>query len=68
MEDHRNWTDASFKTYVRPLALPWPYALPAGEGVTQSVTVTLRGTARRSGRSPGRETVEVKLGGWTLDG
>ena len=22
MEDHRNWTDASFKTYVRPLALP----------------------------------------------
>jgi hypothetical protein len=27
MEDHRNWTDASFKTYVRPLALPWPYTL-----------------------------------------
>ena len=23
MEDQRNWTDASFKTYVRPLALPW---------------------------------------------
>jgi D-apionolactonase len=63
MEDHRNWTDASFKTYVRPLALPWPYTLPAGEAVTQSVTVTLRGTARRSGRSAGRETVEVKLGG-----
>ena len=63
MEDHRNWTDASFKTYVRPLALPWPYTLPAGEAVTQSVTVTLGGTARRSGRSAGRETVEVKLGG-----
>jgi hypothetical protein len=30
MEDHRNWTDASFKTYVRPLALPWPYTLKAG--------------------------------------
>ena len=29
MEDHRNWTDASFKTYVRPLALPWPYTLPS---------------------------------------
>src|SRR5690606_35017047 len=25
MEDQRNWSDASFKTYVRPLALPWPY-------------------------------------------
>src|SRR5581483_7677868 len=24
MEDHRNWTDASFKTYGTPLRLPWP--------------------------------------------
>ena len=24
MEDQRNWSDASYKTYVRPLALPWP--------------------------------------------
>ena len=31
MEDQRNWTDASYKTYVRPLALPWPYTLRAGE-------------------------------------
>ncbi len=30
MEDQRNWTDASYKTYVRPLALPWPYTLAAG--------------------------------------
>ncbi len=30
MEDHRNWSDASFKTYVRPLALPWPYTLQRG--------------------------------------
>ena len=37
MEDHRNWSDASFKTYVRPLALPWPYTLKAGEPVKQSV-------------------------------
>ena len=33
MEDQRNWTDASYKTYVRPLALPWPYTIPAGQGV-----------------------------------
>jgi len=31
MEDQRNWTDASYKTYVRPLALPWPYTLAKGE-------------------------------------
>lgn len=37
MEDHRNWSDASFKTYVRPLALPWPYVLPPGESGQQRV-------------------------------
>ena len=39
MEDHRNWTDASFKTYVRPLVLPWPYTLKAGEVVKQAIKV-----------------------------
>ncbi len=29
MEDQRNWSDASYKTYVRPLALPWPYVMAA---------------------------------------
>jgi hypothetical protein len=43
MEDHRNWTDASFKTYSRPLASPWPFTLSAGERVAQSVTLTLDG-------------------------
>lgn len=45
MEDQRNWTDASYKTYVRPLALPWPYRIEAGEGVNQQITVTLSGGA-----------------------
>jgi hypothetical protein len=45
MEDHRNWTDASFKTYVRPLVLPWPYTLKAGEEVKQSIKVKLNGSA-----------------------
>ncbi len=39
-EDHRNWLDASFKTYVRPLHLPYPYTLGAGETCRQSVTVS----------------------------
>jgi len=39
MEDQRNWTDASFKTYSRPLALPFPYAISAGERVQQSVVL-----------------------------
>jgi hypothetical protein len=45
MEDQRNWTDASYKTYVRPLALPWPYTLAAGTELEQAVTVTVEGRA-----------------------
>ncbi len=39
MEDQRNWSDASFKTYSRPLELPWPFTLEAGATTTQSVTL-----------------------------
>lgn len=38
-EDQRNWSDASFKTYGRPLALPFPYTLSEGETVRQAVDV-----------------------------
>jgi hypothetical protein len=41
MEDQRNWSDASYKTYVRPLALPWPYQIPAGEPVHQRIVLTI---------------------------
>ena len=45
MEDHRNWSDASFKTYSRPIGLPYPYRLEAGTPTQQSVTVTVRDAA-----------------------
>ncbi|WP_203582430.1 hypothetical protein [Microbacterium hibisci] len=44
MEDQRNWTDASYKTYSRPLASPFPYTLRAGERVVQSVDLAVTGT------------------------
>lgn len=37
MEDQRNWSDASYKTYVRPLELPWPYKLASGVPAVQRV-------------------------------
>jgi hypothetical protein len=43
MEDQRNWSDASYKTYVRPLALPWPYVLSARKPQTQTVTLRFSG-------------------------
>jgi hypothetical protein len=48
MEDQRNWTDGSYKTYVRPLALPWPYLLKKGERFGQSVDVAVRATSNAS--------------------
>ncbi len=37
MEDQRNWLDASFKTYCRPLELPYPVRLRPGDCVEQTV-------------------------------
>ena len=42
MEDQRQWGDASFKTYVRPLALPWPYVLQDGARFEQAVRLRWR--------------------------
>ncbi|EWY41028.1 hypothetical protein N825_30540 [Skermanella stibiiresistens SB22] len=43
MEDQRNWTDASYKTYVRPLSLPTPYTIQAGTRLTQAVRLEVTG-------------------------
>ncbi|MBL8575702.1 MAG: hypothetical protein JNK47_00625 [Mesorhizobium sp.] len=53
MEDQRNWTDASYKTYVRPLALPWPYRIEAGETVEQKITLTIKGAPKATARQGG---------------
>lgn len=61
-EDQRNWGDASFKTYVRPLARPFPYILPAGIPVRQSVTLTFAGPLP-SAAPDTTDEVRVVLGG-----
>ena len=62
MEDQRNWTDASYKTYVRPLALPHPYPLPAGETLRQSVELSFEGSAPAGSVESGAAPVTVRLG------
>ena len=53
MEDQRNWTDASYKTFCTPLRLPFPVEIQAGTRVEQSITLKLVGTALAP--SPGRK-------------
>lgn len=55
MEDQRNWTDASYKTYVRPLALPWPYTLPAGNVARQTVRLDFSGRPETAQAPAGRD-------------
>lgn len=43
MEDQRNWTDASYKTYSTPLRLPYPAPIAKGDRVWQRVTVEATG-------------------------
>ncbi len=49
-EDQRNWTDASYKTYSRPLRLPFPFRVAQGDRVCQSVGLSLKAAALRAAR------------------
>lgn len=42
MEDQRNWTDASFKTFCTPLSRPFPVQVNPGDVVQQSVELRVR--------------------------
>jgi hypothetical protein len=56
MEDQRNWTDASYKTYCTPLAVPFPVEVKAGDKIQQSVSISLDGQ--------GSDTDEVSDDDW----
>ena len=64
MEDQRNWTDASFKTYCTPLNLPFPVEVLKGTRVSQSITVTLKhgaGELASAGQKPVQGPISVVL-------
>ncbi len=62
MEDQRNWSDASYKTYVRPLALPWPYVLPAGQPVRQTISLIIIDEGKIPAVAASTEPVRIELG------
>lgn len=62
MEDQRNWTDASYKTYCTPLALPFPVETKTGDTVRQSVRVSLERTlSEREKARPEAESAEEMI-------
>ena len=58
-EDHRNWSDASYKTYCTPISLPFPVEVQPGEEIAQSVTVSIDGEAPEVAVAPEIVTIDV---------
>jgi hypothetical protein len=56
MEDQRNWTDASFKTYSTPIALGFPHQAAAGQGIGQVVRLRVDQAAAGEG------AIRIELG------
>ncbi|MGR9145600.1 D-apionate lactonase (plasmid) [Rhizobium leguminosarum] len=68
MEDQRNWSDASYKTYVRPLALPWPYQIAANQPVRQKTSLVIRdisGATRHPPAGVSVGAIKLELGART---
>lgn len=60
-EDQRNWTDASYKTYSTPLALPIPAAVRAGERVEQSVVLRVESSADPAAGAPASDDLSESV-------
>ena len=65
MEDQRNWTDASFKTYCTPLSLGFPHQAHVGTWIAQSVTVSLEDVPGETGHENKVEELRLSLGQMT---
>jgi len=61
MEDQRNWTDASFKTYVRPLSKPRPYVIATGHRDYQKISIGVEGPSAPAVRRD-RQAVTLTFG------
>ena len=48
LQDHRNWTDANFKSYGTPLALGFPFDSVDGLHIGQVLTIFARGDAPKA--------------------
>ncbi|NAZ74352.1 hypothetical protein GTQ99_02790 [Kineococcus sp. T13] len=62
MEDQRNWTDASFKTYSTPLSAPFPVPVAPGDGFAHTVELTVTEHAGRAGAAPAGHEVPGRAG------
>ncbi|WP_157747541.1 hypothetical protein [Cohaesibacter sp. ES.047] len=58
MEDQRNWSDASFKTYCVPLKHPFTYALD--HAITQTIRIKMKGKPKRTSANAASGAVSIE--------
>ncbi|TLS51004.1 hypothetical protein FE782_16555 [Paenibacillus antri] len=61
MEDQRNWTDASFKTYCTPLSRPFPAQVRRGDVVEQVVRIRVTGADEAGAGGDASKEAPVRL-------
>jgi hypothetical protein len=61
MEDQRNWTDASYKTYSPPLKNNIPFLAERGELFSRKVILTVRSRGRVPIKKPGQQRIDVEF-------
>jgi len=59
-EDHRNWSDASYKTYCTPIELPFPVKVSKGDQIEQEFNISLSGEASRV-QKPAQSKVTISV-------
>lgn len=58
-EDHRNWTDASFKTYCTPLEAPYPVVIEEGTVICQKIELIITGSV--ANEKSKKSKIEISL-------
>lgn len=62
MEDQRNWTDATYKTFCTPLELPCPADIKKGDVVSQKVVLSLEESGPFAFISSREDSIVVDVG------
>ncbi len=63
MEDQRNWTDASYKTYCTPLDAPFPVELKPGNKIEQKITFEISDPTTLVDKQESGDVFRIELAG-----
>jgi len=60
-EDHRNWSDASYKTYCTPISLPFPAKIEAGASIKQSINIAIDQILSEQFKSSEKSKIQISV-------